>query len=140
MSNKVYCPECGTKMAYAAKMPNFCMNCGYSLTRAAESRSVGHPGETGETGIHAALEIEESLEPSEFHDYGGMSGLDVEISSAQQGGAKIGELLGTLPEDFVPEPAPKKRGRPKGAKNKHARTLKDFEKEAGAARRKRKEK
>ena len=28
---KTYCPECGTKIEYTAKKPNFCINCGYAF-------------------------------------------------------------------------------------------------------------
>ena len=120
MNQKTYCPECGTKMVYAGKMPNFCTNCGFALSSAAKSRNVGHAGETGETGV---IDTEEE-QSEESYDYQGLAGLDVEIIPEQETSTSLGDLVETLPPGSQPV---------KPLKGK--RTIQqEFEKEAGAIR------
>ena len=126
MKQKTYCPECGTKMEYAGKMPNFCTNCGYALSSAAQSRSKGPVGQTGEPGVEVEYDNEEGDYQFEAE------GLDVEIVIDENaGGSKIGDLVGTRPEGLEPPPPLKgRKGRPRSKK----RVQQDFSKEAGAIR------
>ena len=128
---KTYCPECGAKMEYIAKAPNFCTNCGFALNSAAQSRNVGHAGETGEEGV-------EGLEVELENEYGDMEGLDVEIiNTKQHSKMTIGNLMGTAPEGSA-EGVPgqyKKRGRPKSKK----RVLEELKDEAGSIKENQKE-
>ena len=128
MMKKVYCPDCGTRMEYAAKMPNFCINCGFALSKAAGSRSTGPEGDHGETGRYEEAVEGESYEFSA--DVIEKIAGDVEIIMDQGGGTKMGDLVGTRPEGQgeLPPLKGKKRGRPKSKK----RVREDFSREAGS--------
>ena len=133
MTRKTYCPECGAKMEYTGKMPNFCMACGFALNSAAQSRNVGPAGVTGEVGHELEPNDEEQHdEERENYNYGGIEGLDVELYGADDNqGQKISDLVGTLPEDHKPTLINQsKRGRKKGKK----RVQDDFKREAGSLR------
>ena len=126
---KTYCPECGTKMEYVGKMPNFCTNCGFALNKAMQASNRGESGERGETGVPA----EENEEKASGFDYDGITGIEVDIIQDQpSGGDKISDIVGTLPEDYVSPTSnmKAKRGRPKSKK----RILSDFKQDAGSIR------
>lgn len=134
--NKTYCPECGTKMEYVAKAPNFCTNCGFALSKAAQSRNVGPAGDIGVVGEESA---NEGLDYEVHNEYGDMETLDIEILGTNQNkGVSIGDLMGSAPEGSYqhnPSTQGKRRGRPKSKK----KVLEELKSEAGSIKENRKE-
>lgn len=82
---KTYCPECGTKIEYTAKKPNFCVNCGYAFagTKAPEPSYKDH------------LETIEE-EPSQVPQLNGLD-YDLDFVTEKEKGFAFGDVVGTAP-------------------------------------------
>jgi len=83
---KIYCPDCGNRLEYTAKKPNFCMNCGYKFAGAQVEHSAPVPDE----------QYTEEKEPSDFDRLGG---LHVDVDVPKTGGVKFGDIVGIAAED-----------------------------------------
>ena len=130
---KMYCPDCGVKMEYAAKAPNFCISCGYSFN--SSLKSVNEKKAEIDNKSDELEEPGEEGEKDRNYDYGEIKKLDVEIESSSKSGTKISDLVGSLPEGFRSAPQPTKR---KGKQKSKEAFLAEFKQEAGSLREKRK--
>ena len=124
--NTLYCPDCGTKMSYGSKKPNFCMGCGYSFDKSvgASVKPNSSEGVSPEGGSTVTSTDDNQLSG----EYNSMEGLEVDYIGPAYTGTKIGELAGTLPGDYQPLGKQKKKGRRPSKK----KIFEDFQKEAGA--------
>lgn len=112
---KTYCPDCGTKIEYAAKKPNFCLNCGYAFAGASKTvKNIPTPDHT------------EEMEESEFNS--NVNHLDFELEMSPQKGVRLGDIVGTAnegEEGFERDPDPEVS---------RDEFLSNFKKEAGSSR------
>lgn len=84
---KIYCPDCGNRLEYAAKKPNFCVNCGYKFAGAQVEHIAPVPDEQY---------AEEEREPSDFYHLGG---LHVDMDVPKPRGVKFGDICGIASQD-----------------------------------------
>ena len=115
---KMYCSECGTPHEYAGKKPNFCINCGFSLSGVDKSNA----GEAKES-----KEIVEEIPE--------IDGLQIDIEPYGRNSIKIEDAI-----DYAvgnQGSAPEKIKRQKGkrlTKKAQQEFLKDWRREAGTSR------
>ena len=110
---KMYCPECGASIEYAAKKPNFCINCGHGF------------GELKAAVASESSDVDQNEYETIPEAYEDMKGLDVEISAKPAKSYKMEDLLGTLSEDEKAEAPKRKRVNKK-------KILEEIRREAGA--------
>ena len=132
---KLYCSSCGHPNPYAAKKPNFCVNCG---TNFATGEAIQQPVDStvNEENLENLVEIEQDGFTTDNID-----GLDVEIEGYNKTGITLGQVIDSAvhsPEEIDKPPAQKgkrKRISKKAQKETHEQVMKEFRKEAGPARR-----
>jgi|TARA_Y100000593_G_scaffold94174_1_gene192000 hypothetical protein len=88
---KKYCTECGYKIEYTAKQPNFCPSCGEGLNASARANKPA------QTVIEQQPEIEESQE--EVANIPQLQGLDIEIQPDVTKGVKLGQVFAEASEN-----------------------------------------
>ena len=121
---KIYCPDCGNRLEYAAKKPNFCVNCGYAF--------AGAPPKKEPTPAEAES-IEEDMEKTvDSPCFADMSALEIEMDVSPRKGVSLGDIMAsTLEEEQVNfDDLPK----PKVGKTSKEEVKKQFQAEAGAIR------
>ena len=116
----MYCSECGTPHEYAGKKPNFCINCGFSLS-GADKPSMAK--------VEESEELDEIIE--EIPD---INGLEVDIEPYGATSVKLEDAVAMGAQGGV---SPEKVKRQKGkrlTKKAQQEFLKDWQKEAGTSR------
>tara|TARA_R110000765_G_scaffold244999_2_gene347220 strand:- start:983 stop:1369 length:387 start_codon:yes stop_codon:yes gene_type:complete len=84
---KIYCPDCGNKLEYTVKKPNFCVNCGYKFAGAQVEHTAPVPDE------------QYAEEESKVSDFDQLGGLLVDIDVAKPQGVKFGDVCGIASQD-----------------------------------------
>jgi hypothetical protein len=132
---KTYCSICGHPNAYTIKKPKFCNECGQSLgiLKAKVSPAGQVPPEP--------IVVEESQNDIIAKKILTLKELDVEIESSPLRGMTLGEIIeasSEYPQNDDPiRPSPKgKRGSKKMTKKAQKEFLDNWQKEAGAMRKK----
>ena len=132
---KIYCSACGHPNAYAATKPKFCNECGLKL-------GVSKAKATASPVLRAPINVEEGvLDEEEVEIVPQLGGLDVEVEPYQTQGVTLQEIVdsnGDIPdnESVASKPKRSKKTSKKVQDKARQKFLQDWQKEAGAIRRK----
>ena len=126
---KLYCRACGSPNEYTLEKPKSCTSCGKGLLttgKTAVSKGSAPSTSKGSLSTKHITPIKVNDDDVDEEEREKWSKLD--LSSLNQGGLEIDiefdnprkrtEVLGEFIDRTQPKPSPKKRGRPKGSKNK----------------------
>ena len=97
---KIYCPDCGTAIDYAAKKPNFCLSCGNPLSSSVAKRAP------------AVVSSPEEVDPESDFKTPDIDKLDVEID-VYNNKVTFGELANSPHMGFTREKGKTKQSRKK---------------------------
>jgi len=99
---KTYCPDCGTKIEFASKKPNFCPNCGHGLTVSKASSKptpVDEKPDFDKEGLGFDVEYDAEGVP----DFQSMKGLDYDFEPDSQNSETLGSIFKGSSMDVEPK-------------------------------------
>ena len=130
---KVYCPSCGTAVHYAGEKPRFCSKCGDPISIYAKQKSQKKAPQK-KYKFSEDIDIEE--DPIEFVPQ--IDGLDIEIEPLHINKSTLGQIMKSTSQ-APPDSSTFDQLAPTDTNQTKEEFLKQFEKEAGSIRPKKKD-